>query len=48
MEKEEQRKNFRAILGLKEHDIILTKEQSVLKSIMGAFEGEDMQTQYSV
>ena len=48
MEKEEQRKNFRAISGFKEHDIMLKKEQSVLKSVMDAFEGENMQTEYSV
>ena len=48
MEKEEQRKNFRAILGFKEHDIILTKGKSVLKSVMDAFQGKNMQTQYSV
>ena len=48
MEKEEQRKNFRALLGFKEHDIMLTREQSVLKSVMDVFEGENMQTQYSV
>ena len=27
---------------------MLTKEQSVLKSVMDAFDGENMQTQYSV
>ena len=27
---------------------MLTKEKSVLKSVMDAFEGENMQTQYSV
>ena len=27
---------------------MLTKEQSVLKSVMDVFEGENMQTQYSV
>ena len=48
IEKEKQRENFRAILGFKGHDIMLTKEQSVLKSIIDAFEGENMQTQYSV
>ena len=48
MEKEEQRKNVGAILGFKGYDIILTKEQSVLRSVMDAFEGENMQTQYSV
>ena len=48
MEKEEQRENFRIILGFRENDIMLTKEQSVLKSVMDAFEGENMQTQYIV
>ena len=48
IEKEKQRENFRATLGFKGHDIMLTKEQSVLKSIIDAFEGENMQTQYSV
>ena len=48
MEKEKQIENFRAILGFKEHDIMTTKEQSVLKSLIDAFEGENMQTQYSV
>ena len=48
MGKEEQRKNFRTLLGFRKHDIMLTKEQSVLKSVIDAFEGENMQTQYSV
>ena len=30
------------------HDVINTKEQTVLRSIKDAFEGEDMQTQYTV
>ena len=34
MEKEEQRENFRILLGFMENDIMLTKEQSVLKSVM--------------
>ena len=29
------------------HDVINTKKQTVLESINDAFEGEDMQTQYS-
>ena len=45
MKKEKQRENFRATLGFKEHDIMLTKEQLVLKSVMDAFEGENIQTQ---
>ena len=39
---------FRSKLGFNQYDITLTKEQSVLKSVMDAFEGENMQTQYSV
>ena len=34
-------------LGFKLHDVINTKEQTVLESIRNTFEGEDMQTQYS-
>ena len=48
MEKEEQRQNFRILLGFRENDIMLTKEQSVLKLIMDASEAENMRTQYSV
>ena len=39
---------IRSKLGFNQYDITLTKEQSVLKSVMDAFEGENMQTQYSV
>ena len=39
---------FRSKLGFNQYDITLTKKQSVLKSIMDAFEGEHMQTQYNV
>ena len=39
---------FRSKLGFNQYDITLTKEQSVLKSIMDVFEGENMQYQYSV
>ena len=38
----------RSKLGFNQCDITLTKEQSVLKSVMDAFEGENMQSQYSV
>ena len=34
--------------GINLHDVINTKEQTVLRSIKDAFEGEDMQTQYTV
>ena len=40
--------NIKRNLGFKLHDVINTKEQTVLESIKNAFEGEDMQTQYSV
>ena len=39
---------FRSKLGFKQYNITLTKKQSVLKSVMDVFEGENMQTQYSV
>ena len=35
-------------LGFRLHDVINTKEQTVLESIKGVFGGEDIQTQYSV
>ena len=37
MKKEEERKNFRAALGLKEHDIIITEEESIISKIMKVF-----------
>ena len=39
---------FKSKVGFNQYDITLTKEQSVLKSVMNASEGENMQTQYSV
>ena len=39
---------FRSKLGFTQYDITLKKESSVLKSIMETFEGENMETQYSV
>ena len=38
----------RSKLGFNQHDIALATEQLVLKSVMDAFEGENMQTQHSV
>ena len=35
-------------LGFRLHNVINTKEQTVLKSIKDAFKGEDMQTQYII
>ena len=40
--------NLKRILGFTLHDVINTKEQTVINSIKDAFEGENMQTQYSV
>ena len=40
--------NLKRNLGFKLHDVINTKEQTVINSIKDAFEGEDMQTQYIV
>ena len=40
--------NLKRNLGFRLHDVINTKEQTVINSIKDAFEGEDMQTQYSV
>ena len=39
---------FRARLGFKQYDVILMKEQSVLRKIRSSSEGENMQTQYNV
>ena len=39
---------FRSKLVFNQYDITLTKEQSVLKSVMDAFEGENIQTQFSL
>ena len=40
--------NLKRNLGFRLHNVINTKEQTVLKSIKDVFEEEDMQTQYSV
>ena len=40
--------NLKSNLGFTLHNVVNTKEQSVINSIKDAFEGEDMQTQYSV
>ena len=39
---------FRTRLGFKQHNVILTKEQSVLMKGKSSFEGENIQMQYSV
>ena len=40
--------NLRRNLGLRLHDVINTKEKTVINSIKDAFKGENMQTQYTV
>ena len=40
--------HFKKKLGFTLHDVINTKEQSVISAIRDTFEGENMQTQYSV
>ena len=40
--------NLKKNLEFTVHDVINTKEQTVINAIKHAFEGEDMQTQYSV
>ena len=40
--------NLKRNLGFKLRNVINTKEQTVIDSIIDAFEGEDMQTQYIV
>ena len=34
---------FRSKLGIKQHDITLTIEKTVLRAVMDAFQGENMQ-----
>ena len=40
--------NLKRNLGFTLHDVIKTKKQTIINSIKGAFEVEDMQTQYTV
>ena len=40
--------NLKTNLGFRLYDVINTKEQTVLKPVKDTFEGEGMQTQYSV
>ena len=40
--------SFKKNLGFKSYDMINTKEQIIINSIKDTFEGENMQTQYSV
>ena len=47
MEKEEQRGNFRSLLGFKEHDIMKVIKKT-LESLRDKFEGENIQTHCKV
>ena len=47
-DREQQRQNFRQLLGFKEHDMFLTKEQSVLNKLLEIFLREEMYQQYTV
>ena len=47
-DKEQQRQNFRLLLGFTEHDTFLSKEQSVLNKLLEVFLREEMYQQYSV
>ena len=40
--------NLKRNLGFRLHDVINTKEQTVINSIKDAFKGENMKTQYAV
>ena len=40
--------SLKKTLGFKLHDVINTKEQTIINSIKDTFEGENIQTQYSV
>ena len=40
--------SFKKKLGFKLYDVINTKEQTIINSIKDTFEGENIQTQYSV
>ena len=48
MKKEEQRENFRSLLGFKEHGLKKVIEKTTLESPRDTFEGENIQTHYKV
>ena len=47
-DREKQRQNFRLLLGFKEHDIFLTKEQSVLNKLLETLSREETSLQHFV
>ena len=48
MKKEEQRENFRSLLGFKEHYIIKVIGKTTLKSLRDTFKEENIKTDYKV
>ena len=48
IKKEEQRENFRSLLGFKEQDIMKVIEKTKLESLRDTFEGENIRTHYKV
>ena len=48
MKKEEQRENFRSLLGFKEHDIMKVIEKTTLESLRDTIEGEIYKLNYKV
>ena len=44
-DKEKQRQNFRLLLGFNEHDIFLTKEQSIINKLLETFLREEISLQ---
>ena len=48
MIKEKQRQNFRLLLGFNEHDIFLTKDQSIINKLLEMFSREDISLQHFV
>ena len=47
-EEKKKRENFRSRLGFKEHDVIMTKEQSVIAIIMKSFPNEKTSLQHNI
>ena len=47
-DKEKQRQNFRLLLGFNEHDIFLTKEQSIINKLLETFSREEISLQHFV
>ena len=46
--REDQRQNFRLLLGFAKHDLFLTKEQSIINKLLEAFSREEISLQHFV